>query len=251
MNIQEKLISFAFDKAYPYIVEQPVIKDHLSKISFILVGSAATGLCNADSDVDICLICDQKSYDTISIGTRWLDGRPTEVIIDGTQLHYYGISTENLNQKISDMDNLTLYVYRNAIVINDAAGQYKQIAERINDPDSCSKRLSREVDMLGRRKNALHYVLNSDTDPMVRIELCAELIKRLLIVIALFDGRECDSRKRPYRTALLGNTGIELTPKIDELCSLLDVICNSDNHRDAARFLMLFDNCFDRISQNR
>ena len=152
MNIQEKLISFAFDKAYPYIVEQPVIKDHLSKISFILVGSAATGLCNADSDVDICLICDQKSYDTISIGTRWLDGRPTEVIIDGTQLHYYGISTENLNQKISDMDNLTLYVYRNAIVINDAAGQYKQIAERINDPDSCSKRLSREVDMLGRRR---------------------------------------------------------------------------------------------------
>lgn len=251
MSIQEKLIAFAFEKAYPYILEQAIIKDHLSKISFILVGSAATGLCNDESDVDICLICDQNTYDTIAAGTRWLNGRPTEVMIEGTQLHFYGISTENLNRKISDLDYQTFYVYANAIVINDAAGQYKQIEERICNPDLQSKRLKSEVDMLGRRKNALHYVLNSDTDPMVRIELCTELLKRLLICVALFDGRECDSRKRPYRTALLGNTGIELTPKIDEMFALLSVVCNSENHEGATQFLMLFNDCFNSISQNR
>ena len=248
MSIQEKLISFAFNKAYPYITKQPVIKDHLSKISFILVGSAATGLCNDESDVDICLICDQETFDTISVGTRWLNGSPTEVIIDGTQLHFYGISTENLNRKISDLDYQTFYVYANAIVINDAAGQYKHIEEMICNPDLQSQRLTSEVDMLGRRKNALHYVLNSDTDPMVRIELCVELLKRMLICVALFDGRECDSRTRPYRTALLGSTGIELTPKIDEMFTLLGMVCNSDNHKDVNRFLTLFDDCFDCIS---
>ncbi len=107
MSIQKQLISFAFERAYPYIIEQPTIKGFLSQISFILVGSAATGLCNAGSDVDICLICDQNTYDTISVGTRWLDGRPTEVILDGTQPHYYAISTESLNRKIAELDGLT------------------------------------------------------------------------------------------------------------------------------------------------
>lgn len=107
MSIQKQLISFAFERAYPYIIEQPTIKGFLSQISFILVGSAASGLCNAGSDVYICLICDQNTYDTISVGTRWLDGRPTEVILDGTQLHYYAISTESLNRKIAELDGLT------------------------------------------------------------------------------------------------------------------------------------------------
>lgn len=251
MSIQETLITFAFEKAYPYIAERPVIKDHLSRISFILVGSAATGLCNAESDVDICLICDPDTFQVIAEGTRWLNGRPTEVILDGTQLHYYGISTEKLNQKITDLDYLTFYVYRNALVINDGPGLYKHIAQRLCDPDLQSKRLQREVDMLGRRKNSLHYVLNSDTDPMVRIEMCAELLKRLLMCIALFDGRECDSRKRPYRTALLGKTGRELTHQIDELFSLLSSVCNPDHHKEAASFLRLFDDCFDRICQGQ
>lgn len=248
MDIQEKLISFALQKAYPYIIVQPVIRDHLSKISFVLVGSAATGLCNAESDVDICLICDQNTYDVISLGTRWSNGRPTEVIIDGMQLHYYGISKEALNKKIIDLDYQTFYVYSNGIVINDAAGHYKQITDRISAPVLRSQRFRKEFDMLGRRKNALHYVLNSDTDPVVRIELCTELLKRLLICVALFDGRECDSRKRPYRTSLLGPTGISLTPKIDALFALLGVVYQSDNHINAQKFLELFEDCFHRIS---
>lgn len=248
MSIQKQLISFAFEKAYPYIMEQPTIKDYLSQISFILVGSASTGLCNAESDVDICLICDQNTYDTISAGTRWLDGRPTEVILDGTQLHYYAISTESLNKKIDELDGLTFYVYGNAVVIDDATGQYKKIADKIHDPSLRSQRFGNETEMLGRRKRALQYVLTSDIDPMAKLEICIEIIKRLLICIALHDGREYDTRKRLYRTALLGTTGNLLQPKIDAMISLVGTACRTENTMAATEFLDLFDYCFDCIS---
>ena len=248
MSIQKQLVSFAFEKVYPYIMKQPTIKDYLSKISFILVGSAATGLCNAESDVDICLICDQNTFDAISVGTRWLTGRPTEVILDGTQLHYYAVSADNLEQKIAEMDGLTLYVYGNAVVIDDTAGHYKPIADKIHNPTLMTQRFEKEIEMLGRRKRALHYVLNSDTDPMARIEICTEIVKRLLICIALFDGREYDSRKRLYRTALLGTTGNLLKPKIDAMFELLGAVCKTENQKAATAFWELFNDCFDRIS---
>ena len=146
MSIQKQLISFAFEKAYPYIVEQPLIKDYLSKISFILVGSSATGLCNAESDVDICLICNQEIYEIISVDTRWINGRPTEVILDGTQLHYYAVSTDSLDKKIAEMDELACYVYGNALVIDDTTGQYKRVAEKIHDPSLQVQRFNKEID---------------------------------------------------------------------------------------------------------
>lgn len=247
MSIQEQLISFAFKMAYPFIIEQPTIKEYLSRISFILVGSAATGLCNADSDVDICLICDQKTFDTISVGTRWINGRPTEVVLDGTQLHYYAISTDSLDKQIAEMDDLALYVYGNSIVIDDTTGQYKRIAEKIHNPALLSQRFANEIDMLGRRRKALYYVMNNDTDPMARIEICTEIMKRLLMCIALFDGREYDRRKRLYRTALLGATGNVLKTKIDTMLTLLGTACKAENHKEATKFLRLFDDCFDYI----
>lgn len=177
-----------------------------------------------------------------------LDGRPTEVILDGTQLHYYAISTESLNRKIAELDGLTFYVYGNAIVIDDATGQYKQIADKIHDPSLLSQRFGNEIEMLGRRKRALHYVLNNDIDPMARLEVCSEIIKQLLVCIALYDGREYDSRKRLYRTALLGTTGNLLQSKIDAMISLVGTACRTENTMAATEFLELFDYCFDYIS---
>lgn len=245
MSVQNQLVSFAFEKAYPYMKEQPKIKEYLSQISFILVGSAATGLCNSDSDVDICLLCNQKIYDEISKDTRWNNGCPTEVILDGTQLHYYAISVESLHKKIDEMDALALYVYSNAMVIDDSNGQYQQIAERIHAPEVLFQRFQNESDMLRRRRGALHYVLNNDTDPMVRMEICTEIIKRLLICIALFDGNECDSRKRTYQTALLGNAGKSLKSKIDEMFLLIGKVCKKENEIEVTEFLRLFDDCFE------
>lgn len=249
MSIQERLITFAYEKAYPYIKEQPRIKEYLSEISFILVGSAATGLCNQKSDVDICLICNQEIYDVISEGTRWLNGRPTELILDGTQIHYYAMSVENLDKKINELDALTFYVYGNAIVIDDTNGQYKKIAEKIHNPELLSERFKTELDMLVRRGRSLHYVLENDIDPMARIEICAEIIKRLLICIALFDGNECDVRKRLYQTALIGKAGNILKNKIDVMISLIGIACKTENRKEA-EFLELFDYCIEYISSH-
>lgn len=248
MSIQKELISFAFEKAYPYIRELPLINDYLAQISFILVGSAATGLCNADSDVDICLICNQQTFDIISEGTRWVNGRPTEVILDGRQLHYYAVSTDNLNKKIAEMDELALYVYGNAIIIDDATGQYKRIAEMIHDSSLLSRRFDNEKDMLERRRRALHYVMKNNTDPMVRMEIGMEVMSRLLRCIALFDGRDFDSRKRFYQTALLGPTGKALKPKVDAMFLVLGLACRTENVKEANEFLELVDDCFEYIS---
>ena len=153
-----------------------------------------------------------------------------------------------LIEKIAELDGLTFYVYGNAIVIDDATGQYKQIADKIHDPSLLSQRFGNEIEMLGRRKRALHYVLNNDIDPMARLEMCSEIIKRLLVCIALYDGREYDSRKRLYRTALLGATGNLLQSKIDEMISLVGTACRTENAMAATEFLELFDYCFDYIS---
>ena len=247
MTIQEQLVSFAFDKAYPYILEQPHIRDYTSGISFILVGSAATGLCTAGSDVDVCLVCSRDVYDVISVGTRWLDGRPTEVVLDGIQLHYYAVSTDNLEKKIAASDGLAMYVYSNALVIDDTAEHYRPILEKIRA--ALPQRFECELDMLGRRKRALRTVLTENTDPMTRLELCCELAKRLLTCIALFDGLESDTRKRLYRTALRGPTGKELQPRVDALLALMGSVCRPENTAAANEFLASFDLCFERISK--
>ena len=249
MSVQEKLKAFAFEKAYPYIIEQPVIKEFLSKIGFILVGSSATGLCNEESDVDICLLCTREVYDSISAGTRWNEGRPTEVILDGTQLHYYAVSVEELDSKIADMDERVCYIYGNAIVIKDTADRYKRIADKIHLPEMLKQRFDKEFDMLKRRRGAVQTVLRRDTDPMLRLELGTEITGRLLKCIALYDGREYEPRKRLYQTALLGSTGILLKSYVDTMISLSGSICQASNQKEADAFLEILDYCINHISK--
>ena len=249
MSVQEKLKAFAFEKAYPYIIEQPVIKEYLSEIGFILVGSSATGLCNEESDVDICLLCTREVYDSISAGTRWNEGRPTEVILDGTQLHYYAVSVEELDSKIADMDERVCYIYGNAIVIKDTADRYKRIADKIHLPEMLKQRFDKEFDMLKRRRGAVQSVLRRDTDPMLRLELGTEIIGRLLKCIALYDGREYEPRKRLYQTALLGPTGILLKSYVDTMISLSGSICQVSNQKEADAFLETLDHCIDFLGK--
>ena len=249
MSIQEKLVSFALERAYPYIKEQPPIKDFPDRISFILVGSSATGFCDEWSDVDICLLCGKDVFDTISEGTRWVEGRPTEVILDGTQLHYYAVSTDTLERKIAEADESACYVYGTAKVIDDAAGLYRSIAEKLRDPELLARRYAKETDMLRRRQRALHYVLDREKDPMARIGICAELIERLLKCTALCDGREYDCRKRLYQTALQGAAGEALKPDVDKLFSLIGPVCYAENKAEAFEFARVFDSCVDRVTR--
>ena len=251
VSVQEKLIAFAFEKAYPYIIEQPVIKEYLSGIGFILVGSSATGLCNEESDVDICMLCNQEVYDSISVGTRWKEGRPTEVILDGIQLHYYAVNIKEIVEKIADMDERACYVYGNAIVIKDIADRYKYIAEKIHSPELLNHRFDKEYDMLKRRQGAVKSVLCRDTDPMSRLRLGAEIIERLLKCIALNDGREYDPRKRLYRTALIGTTGSILKPYVDTMISLSGSICQVPNQKETDAFLEALDYCITILNKSK
>lgn len=248
MNIQQKLTAFAFEKAYPYIMARPEIAARRRAFSVLLVGSAATGLCTERSDVDICLLCDQKTYMELADGKRWLEGRPTEVILDGTQLHYYAVSSDTLYQKVRDLDDVTFYVYKNAVVMDDACGRYRELSERICGESIQILRLQKALDMLGRRRRALHQVLREQPDPITRIDLAAELLKRLIKCIALYDRCEFDARKRLYQTALLGPTGKLLKPEVDHMLTLLGRISDAGDLAAANAFLDCFEQCYARIT---
>lgn len=211
------------------------------------MGSAATGLCTEHSDVDICLLCPQNIFDRISIDTKWINGRPTEVIINGIQLHYYAISTESVIQKIRNMDDVTLYVYGTAVAINDNAKLLSDIQRQITNPELIESRKLNALDILTKRNRALKQVLLQEKDPICRLRICLELIERLLTVIALTDNLQFDKRKRFYITALKGRHGTTLKDKINSLLSFLGTVSNGDDMETTNEFLQIFDYCLDTI----
>lgn len=156
-EVQTRLLEFARNEALPYLVQHPKFSDYIGRLSFILVGSSATGLCRPDSDVDIAVVCVKELFDKISKETRWLEGRPSQEIINGVQLHYYAISFEIIEEKFEQLDDLYLYVYSNCIILQDANNQY---AKRIKTNDSRIAEIRRariegKLDMLLRRSKVL------------------------------------------------------------------------------------------------
>ena len=243
MNIQEKLKTFAFNVAYPYLLDQPVIREHLETLCFLLVGSTATGLCSERSDVDICILCHQETFDSISIGTRWAAGRPTEAVIDGIQLHYYAISVEDVLDRIHALNDVALYVYDNAIVLNDNINAYQQIKDTINSAEIVDARITKSFDLLTRRTRALNQVLSGEKDPFLRLNVSVELLELLLVCIALKDRLQFDKRKRFYLTALAGTTGQKLKGHVDRLLTLLGQISAIERQDTTHEFLEIFDDC--------
>lgn len=247
MTIQDKLKQFAYNTAYPYIMQQPNIERYLKDICFLLVGSSATGLCTEHSDVDICLLCKQEVFDDISVDTKWLEGKPTEVIIDGIQLHYYAMSINTVVDKIKSFDDITLYVYSNACVMKDNADIYSDIFILINSDEIKGPRYNKAVDTLTRRRRALEQVLKREQDPILRIRISLELVEHLIVCIALKDDLQFDKRKRLYQTALQGNRGSKLRPQIDKLLLLLGEIGDYSAAQNTADFLIIFDYCISYI----
>ena len=174
MTIQDKLKKFAFGTGYNYIIEQQKFKDNFDKICFLLVGSVATGLCSIDSDVDICMLCERETFEKISVDTKWQMGCPTEIIIDGIQLHYYAISTESVIDKINKFDDITFYVYGTATVIGGNSMIFDKITKLINSTDIKTSRFNIAINMLNRRTKALNQVLileDADTILYIKISL--------------------------------------------------------------------------------
>jgi hypothetical protein len=211
------------------------IAPHVDDIAFVLVGSVATGYCRQDSDVDIALVFDEPIYSVISRGTFWGNGRPSETRLDGVQLHYYGISFEQIEAKLKDLDDAYLYVYSNAVVLQDRDCKYER---RLGDmlshtPAVRRQRLEGKLDMLLRRAGALRSSVENQ-DPLASARICIELITLCLKVIALLDDIPFDPRKRLFATALSGDIGRRIEPKVRGLFCLVGELGNRNTEFEIA-----------------
>jgi predicted nucleotidyltransferase len=217
-----RLRQFARDVCLPHLTTLDRFASHRDRLSFMLVGSVATGLCDESSDVDIAVVCDQSVYDAISSGTDWDRGRPTEEHLDGVQLQYYGIAFEEIERKLAELDDACLHVYSTAVPLMDADGQYFKRLERLltTNPAVRRERVEGKLDMLIRRSRALGSAV--DTGDVVSIaDVCLEMVRRILAVVALLDDTGFDPRKRLFTTALRGELGRRLEPRIRELLSAI------------------------------
>jgi predicted nucleotidyltransferase len=214
----QRLLDAARNACLPYLLSREEIAPHRKDIAFVLVGSVATGLCTERSDVDIALLCDGNVYDEISKGTVWKSGRPTEVIIDGTQLHFYGITFDRVAEEMKRLNDAYLYVYSQTVVLEDRNNLYdKHLSDLL---PSCNEirrqRIEGKLDMLIRRSRALRSCI-PEGDPITAVKIALENIVLSLKVIALLDDVLFDPRKRLFTTALSGPLGNGLEGDLREL----------------------------------
>jgi len=250
MNIQEKLIMFAKNIAYPYIQQLPFYIEHENNISVLLVGSAATGLCTESSDVDICILCREYIFNEISANTNWNNGKPTEVILNNMQLHFYAISIETIEKKIVEYDDVTFYIYGNTITLNDNANLICKLENLINNDEIKIERKNKAFDLLIRRNKALAQIFEKEPDPISRISVGMEIIEHLLKNVALSDNTMFDKRKRFYYTALTGKNGMLIKPKIDILLAYLSEISLIENNEKSLSYLYIVNECIDLLKSH-
>ena len=221
-GIQSKLQEFAKSKCLPYLLNLPRFASSIEQLSFILVGSVATGLSEEGSDIDIAIVCDEEFYEAISYDTQWGASRPSQIRIGGIQLHYYGITFEKIGSRLSDLDDIYLYVYSNSVVLRDPQDRYVQWLHGLSShtPEIRKQRLDGKLDMLIRRSRALGSVI-SERDILCIGRLCLETITLCLKITALLDDVPFDPRKRLFRTALKGRIGQQIEDRVRHLFSSL------------------------------
>lgn len=234
---QSSLQEFAKSKCLQHLLQLPRFKPYLERLSFILVGSAATGLCREGSDVDIAIVSDEETYRDISKDSPWNAARPSEVRIDDVQLHYYGITFDRIESKLRELDDTYLYVYSNAVVLQDPGNQFTRRFSRLTSyiPAVRKQRLEGKLDMLLRRSRALDFCL-VDNDILTTGRVCLELITLCLKVIALLDDIAFDPRKRLFLTSLKGKIGRQLEDKIRQLFSSLGTLGRLKDNSDFRSF---------------
>jgi len=223
-NPQTRLLAFAKQTALPYLLKQPALQPFVEQLSFVLVGSVATGFCSENSDVDIAIVCESSIYSTLSQGTRWDAGRPTEVFIDGVQLHYYGITFDKIINKMTELSDHYLFIYSHVQLLKDPQNAYRNRISPFaaQQPNIRKQRIEGKADMLKRRFNVLKLLFERKEDIISIMNLKLELVTRMLKLIALLDNVPFDSRKRLFQTALAGKFGQQLHKQMLELLANFD-----------------------------
>lgn len=214
MECHDRLLQIAELHCIPYLQSLPRFRSMDEKLIFLLVGSVAHGLCNEHSDIDIAVVCDEPTYAEISIETEWSKGRPTEVVIAGTQLHFYGLTLNEIRKRIEALDDHAIFNYLGARVMQDPCGRYAEMLGMIDTSELHDRRIHHAATLLLRRLSVFDKELPS-YDPLVMASISVELITLLVKTIAVLDATSFDPRKRPVATGLRGALGQHL--KLDVL----------------------------------
>lgn len=216
MDHRTRLYNFASTRCIAYLIQDPILAPYANRLSVVLVGSVATGLCDDRSDIDIALVCDDQTYGLVSAGTDWASGRPTEVILGGVQLHYYAISLNEIAHRIHDLDDLSIHIYLAGVPLIDPGEQYARLIAGIDKVALHERRLKHARGHLERRLRVLEDDLSA-IDRLALAALLVELTRLVVKTIALIDGVAFDPRKRILATGLSGPLGQRMQPAIMEL----------------------------------
>lgn len=247
MTAYQRLSSYAKNSVYPYLIQTDLVKEHIDTISILLVGSTATGLCDENSDIDICLLCDDETFSKLSVNTNWETGKPTQIRMDNIQVHYYAVPVGDIIRKLSDYDDSAFYVYGTAVPFHDGPGFYQEIKRFIDDDNVKVVRFEKSTDMLIRRRRALDKVLSIAKDPIMRAEIGIEIIRLILKSAALKDGIHFDPRKRLFETALNGVTGQSIKEALLKATVMIGELSDIDNRSQHELFLSLIDCCIQSV----
>ena len=206
-DLQARLMAFAKRECVPYLRER--FQGHLDRVAFLVVGSVATGLCNESSDVDIAVLCDGETYGELASGESWEEGRPSEARIQGVQLHYYVKSVEEICNELSRHDDVALYVYSTAIVLEDPQDLFRRriAPQAASNVEVRKARLEGKLDMLMRRTGVLEHCLADGEDVHSTLKVWLGVFTLSLKTVALLDNVQFDPRKRLFQTALAGSFG--------------------------------------------
>jgi len=237
MEQQRLLVRVARDACLPYLLTLPRFREQAAHLTFLLVGSVATGRCGEQSDIDIAVLCEPNVYEAVSDGTAWDAGRPSETEVDGVQLHYFAASFDDVEAKLRQLDDVFLHVYGTAVVLRDPGDQYaKRIAWVHEQAKEIRKeRLEGKLDMLIRRSRALEQCL-ATCDELATARVGIELIARCAKIAALLDNAEFDPRKHLLETALNGTTGRQLENGMKQLLSSIGALGQIRDPDDVAHW---------------
>jgi predicted nucleotidyltransferase len=206
--LQRELRQWAMSRALPSIVQT----ENLSRrsVSVLIVGSVAAGNCRPGSDVDMAILCRRRLFARMGRNKPWAAGRPTEVRLDGRQLHCYAETVTSVRRRLLDLDDRVHYIYGTALPLLDRPRFYSEdIAPLANSEALRGTRLEGKLDMLRRRLGAIRGSM-ADAEPLVLSKMSLEVICLALKVSALLDGVAFDPRKRLMETALRGPLGRRL-----------------------------------------
>jgi hypothetical protein len=217
-RLQARLWRHAVGACLPHLLELDALQPFRDSLSLVVVGSVATGMCDADSDIDIAAIASDRTYAALRSSApeewarKWESGRPLSARVEGESLHWYVTRLSGLRMALQCHNDSAMYHYGIARVLSDPRGRFGRVLAE-HGPDAEGVRRARtegKLDMLMRRTRILDAVQRDGRVALATVTL--EVIRLGLKTVALLDGVHANPRKHLESTALRGPIGASLRP---------------------------------------